>query len=220
MTVDEFRESMDSDKAFQSKRKALVFVSLLLLALVVSGAQIKEANTFIFKIEFSNHAGLRYLLVASVMACMLRYYSYSERYRDQLFKIWCERLLADHNVYYVDGESGEVSGLLGKRVGEYSSDYNVESPKYYKRGFLKRSVGLPASEVHHFYGQVYFTKYISLNEYGDSWTPRDFRRLMLEEFKYRFEAWIKYRETLDLASPYMLAAASLIAFAIGYCGAE
>ena len=85
MTVDEFRESMDSDKAFQSKRKALVFVSLLLLALVVSGAQIKEANTFIFKIEFSNHAGLRYLLVASVMACMLRYYSYSERYRDQLF---------------------------------------------------------------------------------------------------------------------------------------
>lgn len=219
MTVDEFRESMDSDKAFQSKRKALVFISLLLLALVVSGAQIKEANTFIFKIEFSNHEGLRYLLVASVMVCMLRYYSYSERYRDQLFKIWCGRLLADRNVYYVDEESGEVSGLLGKRVRGCSSEYNVESPKYYKSGFLKRSVGLPASEMHDYYGQVYFTKYISLNEYSGNWTSQDFRRLLLEEFKYRVEAWVKYRETLDLASPYMLATASLVSFVISYYGA-
>jgi hypothetical protein len=217
MTADEFRDAMDNDKAFQSKRKALVFVSLLLLALVVSGAQIKEANTFIFKIEFANHAGLRYLLVASVVACMLRYYSYSEKYRDQLFKIWSGRLLADYRVYHVDKQAGEISGILGKKMEVYIGEYGVDNPKYKKAGFFKRSVGLPAKGMHETYGEIYYTEYFDLNKYDDKWKSTDFRSLLMIEFKYRAEAWIKYRETLDLASPYLLGFSSLLAFAIGLC---
>lgn len=212
MTADEFREAMDADKAFQSKRKALVYISLLLLALVISGAQIKEANTFIFKIEFSNHAGLRYLLVASVITCMLRYYSYSEKYRDQLFRIWSNRLLEDYNIYFVDEEAGEISGILGKKLNFHPSEYKTDEPKYKKNGFLKRSIGLRTSEEHEFYGTIYLTKYFNLNEYNKSWRPADFRKLLLTELKYRAGAWINYRETLDLVSPYLLGISALLAF--------
>ncbi|MGE8351167.1 MAG: hypothetical protein ACN6P5_11510, partial [Pseudomonas protegens] len=100
MTVDEFRSAMDEDAGFKSKRRALTFVSLLLLALVVSGAEIKEANTFIFKIEFTNHVGLRYLLVLAVLSCLFRYYAYSEKYNAQLFKFWSDRLLNDVKIFY------------------------------------------------------------------------------------------------------------------------
>lgn len=215
MTADEFRDAMDNDKAFQSKRKALVFVSLLLLALVVSGAQIKEANTFIFKIEFANHAGLRYLLVGSVIACMLRYYSYSERYHNHLFALWSGRLLGDYTIYSVDRQAGCITGLLGKKVDVYCGDnYDVDNPVYRKVGFLKRNVGLPTSGMDEQHGEVFYNQYFSLNEYTAYWSRWDYIRLLMVEMKFRAQAWIKYRETLDLASPYLLGACSLLAYMI------
>lgn len=217
MTAEKFRRAMAGDKEFQSKRKALVFVSLLLLALVVSGAQIKEANTFIFKIEFSNHVGLRYLLVVAVMICMLRYYSYSERFNNQLFELWSRRLLDDYKIYSVDYECGQVSGLLGKRLNVHESDYDIESPVYRNTGFLKRSVGLKTSSQHDYYGQVYYIDLFDLNSYDEHWTRRDFERLLRAEFWYRLQAWVKYRETLDLVSPYLLASVSLLAFLFAWC---
>lgn len=213
MTANELRSAMDDDKAFQSKRKALVFVALLLLALVVSGAQVKEANTFIFKIEFANHAGLQYLLFLSVLVCAVRYYSYSERYNNQLFKIWSGRLLADYRVYRVDREAGEIDGLLGKRLHVHGLDYDIANPVYRKSGFMKRSVGLDTSTEHEG-EEYYYTDYFDLCEFGSSWTVKDFRKLLLWEVKYRLQAWVKYRETLDLASPYLLAAISAFSFLI------
>lgn len=214
MSADDFRSAMDNDKAFQSKRKALVFTSLLLLALVVSGAQIKEANTFIFKIEFLNHEGLRCLLVISVMACMLRYYSYSERYYAQLFDFWSTRMLSDSDIYYLDQEAGQISGVLGKKVYLDYGRYDMERPVYKKTGFSKRSVGLPTSEVHDFHGEIFYKKYFSLNDCSSAWKPKDFRKLLLIELKYRVEALVRYRETLDLISPYFLGVGSLLAFII------
>lgn len=215
MNADEYRRAMDDDKGFQSKRKALVFVSLLLLALVVSGAQIKEANSFIFKIEFSNHEGLKYLLVAAVMACALRYYSYSERYNNHLLSLWAGRLLSDYNVYHIDPEGPVTSGLAGRKADIYvGGKYDTDSPVYRKTGIFKRAIGFRTSETDEFRGQVYYTKLFSLNEYTEHWSRRDLLNLLLVEFKYRAHAWFKHRETLDLASPYLLAAASLLAFVL------
>lgn len=215
MNADEYRRAMDEDKSFQSKRKALVLVSLLLLALVVSGAQIKEANTFIFKIEFANHDGLRYLLVASVVACVFRYYAYSEKYNNQLFAIWSGRLLGDYTVYHIDPEGPFTSGLVGRKADIYVGDnYDTDNPVYRKTGFLKRSIGFRTSEIHEYYGQVYFDKYFDLNEYTGQWCRQDFIKLLRIEFKYRAQALLKHRETLDLWSPYLLAACSLSAFVL------
>jgi len=215
MNADEYRKAMDEDKAFQSKRKALIFVSLLLLALVASGAQIKEANTFIFKIEFAYHEGLRYLLVAAVVVCMLRYYSYSESYNNHLFSIWTGRLLSDYAVYHFDPEGPCTSGLAGSKPAIYVGDkYDVDNPKYRKDGFFKRSIGFRTTEIDEYRGQVYFDRYFSLNEYDDQWSKQDFRKLLRVEFKYRIQALLKHRETLDLWSPYLLAVSSLVVFGL------
>jgi len=215
MTVDEFRSAMDNDAGFKSKRRALVFISLLLLALVVSGAVIKEANTFIFKIEFTNHVGLRYLLVLAVLSCLFRYYAYSEKYHAQLFNFWSGKLLDDSRIFYYDRESESVGGLLGKKLDVYGGDEpGIECPIYKKTGFLKRSVGYPSTGMHDHYGEYSYTEHIKLNEYGGNWSKAEFRKLLRAEMGYRVEAWIKYRETLDLVSPYLLGISSLVAFMV------
>ena len=216
MTVDEFRNAMDSDEGFKSKRRALVFFSVLLLAITVSGAVIKEVNTFIFKIEFTNHDGLIYLLVVAVLSCMLRYYAYSEKYHAQLFKFWSSRFLGDSGIFHYDRQSEEVGGLLGKRVDVYGGDEpGIEYLQYKKTGFLKRRLAYPSEGQDERHGVYRYTALIDLNSYGDDWRKADFRKLLLAELMYRIEAWIKYRETLDLVSPYLLGFGSLVAFIIG-----
>lgn len=213
MTVDEFRSAMDDDAGFKSKRRALMFASLLLLALVVSGAEIKEANTFIFKIEFTNHVGLRYLLVLAVLSCMFRYYAYSEKYHAQLFNFWSGRLLNDREVFYYDREAESAGGLLGKKIDVCGGDEpGIECPIYKKTGFLKRSIGYPSTGTHDYYGEYSYTEYIELNVYSKGWSKAEFRKLLRAEMRCRVEAWIKYRETLDLVSPYLLGFSSLAAF--------
>ncbi|WP_409259739.1 hypothetical protein [Pseudomonas sp. KCJK9009] len=215
MNADEYRRAMDDDKGFQSKRKALVFVSLLLLALVLSGAQIKEANTFLFKIEFANHAGLKYLLVAAVIVCTLRYYSYSEKYNNHLFSLWVGRFLGDYNVYHLDPEGPVTSGLAGRGADVYAGgDYDVDYPVYKKTGIFKRAIGFETSGSDEYGKEVYYTRYFDLNVYTERWSKRDFLKLLWVEFKCRAEAWLRYRETLDLASPYLLAVSSLLAFVL------
>lgn len=217
MTVDEFRSAMDDDAGFKSKRRALTFVSLLLLALVLSGAEIKEANTFIFKIEFTNHIGLKYLLVLAVLSCIFRYYAYSEKYHAQLFRFWSTRLLNDVSIFHYDRESESVGGLLGRKIDMYGGDEpGIRTPTYKKTGFLKRNIGYPATGTHDFYGEYYYTEYINLNEYTENWSKVEFRKLLRTEMKYRLEAWIKYRETLDLISPYLLGFISLAVFLYNY----
>ncbi|WP_146151465.1 hypothetical protein [Pseudomonas sp. R9.37] len=210
MTVDGFRNAMDGDTGFKSKRRALTFVSLLLIALIASGAEIKEANTFIFKIEFTNHAGLKYLLALAVTCCMFRYFAYSEKYHAQLYNFWSTRLLNDFKVFYYDQESESVGGLLGRKIDIYGGDEpGLQSPTYIKTGLLKRSIAYSSTGTHDYYGEHTYTEYIDLNGYTESWSKAEFRKLLLTEMKYRLEAWIKYRETLDLISPYLLGFSSL-----------
>lgn len=73
--------------------------------------------------------------------------------------------------------------------------------------------------MHDHYGEYSYTEYIELNEYGGNWSKAEFRKLLRAEMRYRVEAWIKYRETLDLVSPYLLGISSLIAF-MGSCFAS
>lgn len=217
MTVDEFRSAMDEDAGFKSKRRALIFVSLLLLALVLSGAEIKEANTFIFKIEFTNHVGLRYFLVLAVLSCMLRYYAYSEKYHAQLFNFWSRRLLDDSSIFNYDRQDEAVGGLLGRKIDIYGGDEpGIQSPIYKKTGFFKRKIGYQTERVDEVHGEYFCIEYIDLNSYTESWSNAEFRKLIRTEMKYRLEALIKYRETLDLISPYLLGYSSLAAFLFKY----
>lgn len=113
--------------------------------------------------------------------------------------------------------AGDISGILGKRLDIYIGEYGVDTPKYKKTGIFKRNIGLPAKATHETYGEIYYTEYFDLNKYDQRWKRSDFRSLLLSELKFRAEAWITYRETLDLSFPYLLGLSSLLAFAIGLC---
>ncbi|MEN5037469.1 hypothetical protein [Pseudomonas sp. TWI929] len=213
METEEFRKAIDGDEGFKKKRASLFYLSLLLFAIVVSGADIKEASSLIFKIEFTNHENLQWLLIAGIFYSMLRYYAYSEVYRELLFAQWASKFIDDPRVYYYHHHSEEVQGLLGKAVDAWGGDEpGLVEPEYRKAGIFKRIISYPAREEHPEYGEVYFKKFIDLRKFTEKWTRKDFWFLMSLEWKYRINAWVSQRETLDLVAPYLLATCALASY--------
>ena len=213
--IDQYRDDIDNDKGLAAKRRVLVIVSLLLLALSVSGASIKEANTFIFRIEFSNHVGLTYLLGAAVIFLLLRYYAYAQSYQSQLFDFWSARLLNDYRVFSYNTAEDEVQGLLGKRIDIWGGDEpGIREPRYKKMGMLKRNIVYTSEGEDEQHGTYSYNENIELNKYSETWTRKDFRKLLRFEVKYRTEAILKHREYLDLMFPYLLGTAALISLVV------
>lgn len=203
---------MDDDENFKKKRANLFYLSLLLIAIIVSGAEIKEANTLIFKIEFTNYENLQWLLIAGIVYSALRYYAYSEKYRDQLVKQWSSKMLQDYRVYNYDAEEEVVRSLLGKAVDVWGGDEpGLVAAEYRKTGFLRRSIAYPTREMHE-RGEEYYNKHISLNTFTDKWKLKHLLLIFLFETKYRVDAWVSHRETLDLVAPYLLAIGALATF--------
>lgn len=189
----------------------LVIVSLLLLALSVSGASIKEANTFIFRIEFSNYVGLTYLLGAAVIFLLLRYYAYAQSYHSQLFDFWSARLLSDYRVFSYNAANDELQGLLSKRIDIWGCDEpGIQEPRYKKVGILRRNIVYASEGQDDEHGTYSYDENIELNKYSESWTKNDYRKLLRFEIKYRVEAMLKHREYLDLMFPYLLGIAAII----------
>lgn len=213
MKPEDFRKSIDADEGFKKKRANLFYLSLLLLAIVVSGADIKEASSLIFKIEFKSHENLPWLLVAGVVYSMLRYYAYSESYRKRLFKQWSDKMLSNPAIYYLDHEIHEVTGHIGEAINIYGGDEpGLAAPEYLKTGVWQRRIAYPSKENHSFHGECDITRYVDLNAYSKTWTRKDFLLLLWFETQYKVNAWISHRETLDLVAPYLLAACALAIF--------
>jgi len=213
MNAEDFRKAIDADDGLKNKRRNLFLLSLLLLAIVVSGADIKEASSLIFKIEFKNHENLQWLLIVGIFYSILRYYAYSETYRNELFIQWSKKLIADPTVYYYDQQEEEVKGFLGKAVDVWGGDEpGLAEPVYRRLGLLKRVISYPATQEDPEHGIMHFNRHINLNNYSSSWTRKDFLFLLWVEMRYRSRAWVAQRETLDLVAPYLIAFVALSAF--------
>lgn len=209
----EFRKSIDGDEGLQSKRKLLVMVCVTFLALNLTGASLEEANTFLFKIKFSNYIGLSYLFVASVTFLTLRYYSYAQDHHSKLYDFWSERLLADYKVFIYDHEDEEVRGFLRDVINVYGGDEpGIQNAKYCVSGIFQRSISYPSVGMNEERGPYTYTKYISLNKFTKKWRLRHFLWLLLLELKYQLEATFKYRESLDLLAPYLLSLAAILTY--------
>ncbi|WP_156941210.1 hypothetical protein [Cobetia crustatorum] len=211
LDINDYRERLQNDKGFSTKRRQLVYVSLIILAINLSGAQIKEANTFLFKIEFLNEGALIHLLEASAVYLLFRYYAYAHNYHEYLFKFWSERLMADTSVLIYNGFDDEYHGLLAKKInGQNCHDIGDQVPEYRKVSILRRSICYRSTIVDEYYGEVYVPKCINLNEYDDSWKRKDLIKLFSFEFKYRYQAFFNNREHVDLLFPYIICLVSLL----------
>lgn len=211
--LNEFRKSIDGDEGLQSKRKLLVIVSVTFLALNLTGATLEEANTFLFKIHFSNHVGLSYLFVASIIFLTLRYYSYAQDYHSKLYDFWSERMLADYRVFNCDPADQEVRGFLSNAIDVWSGDEpGISDAKYCVSGLFQRSISYPSEGTDEERGPYSYTKYISLNKFNKKWKPYHYLWLLILELKYQLEATFKYRESLDLLAPYILCIVTILSY--------
>ncbi|MFQ2773186.1 hypothetical protein ACK3Y4_20950 [Aeromonas caviae] len=212
-------DKMKNDSEFQSKRKQLIAISVLLMAMSLSDAQLKEANTFIFKIDFSNSAAFGWLVFIGVLVLMVRYYSFAFKYHSYLYDVWANALVKDRRVfvYYIneDTENLVPHGLLSK-LKRHSCSRNIDGnsferykiePKYTINGILKRGITYDLDN-----GYDTTIEDISLNEFNESWTRKDLFQLLKIEFEHQKNAVLRQPEYLDISLPYLIASLSLISF--------
>lgn len=213
-------DQMRNDSEFQSKRKQLVVVSILLMAMSLSDAQLKEANTFIFKIDFSNSAAFGWMVFFGVIVLMIRYYSFAFKYHFYLFEMWAEDMMCDYRVFGYhtqEDDPGEYypHGLFSKlknhscsrSISHYDFERDRIKPTYKAHGFFKRTLHY---DVHNSYEPE--THAVNLNKFDENWTMKDYLKMIGIEIKYQSNALFRQPEYLDISLPYLIASLSLISF--------
>lgn len=200
-------EQIDADEGLKSKRKLLVFASLVLLALSVSGAKIEEANTFILNIKFENQSGIGVLLVFSILFLMVRYFNYARPYHSQLYRLWSSRML-EHPYYFSQCyHSDNISGLVVEMAPKESNIDNL--PYSYQGGQgwayqcaypFVRKIRYSWQDQHDFYVKSVFV----------GW--KHYLKVLRLETKYQFESFFTHRENLDILAPYLIGFLSIVSF--------
>ncbi len=212
-------DKMKNDSEFQSKRKQLIAISVLLMAMSLSDAQLKEANTFIFKIDFSNSAAFGWLVFVGVIVLMIRYYSFAFKYHSYLYDVWANDLVKDRRVfvYYMDEDNSYFipHGLFSKlKENLCSMDIDAHvferdkiEPKYQINGILKRGIIYDYND-----GLQVQIESANLNNFDENWTRKDLYNLLKIEFEHQKNAVLRQPEYLDISLPYLIASLSLISF--------
>lgn len=218
--TDKLIENMKEDSELSSKRNLLIVVSMLLMAMSVSGATLLEANTFIFKIGFENSKGLGYLLFLGVVTLTIRYYSVAYQYHVQLYDMWANEMIRDYSVfgYSCDDEHWVTPRGLLSNIEIFSRGFQESQDegenarnefvfKYEVLGFFRRAVSYTSD-----CGDYYSTERVSLNSFKDGWKIGNLFQLLMIEFKYQSAAFFRRTEHLEILLPYMISVLSLFSF--------
>lgn len=186
---------------------------IIFLALNLTGATLEEANTFLFKIKFTNYIGLSYLFLSTIFFLTIRYYSYAQDHHSKLYAYWSNRLIDNYKILYYGHEDYEPKGLLGKAINVYLPDEpGIGNPKYCVSGIFKRSISYTSEGYDETGAECQFIKHIALHKFGGEWKFNHYLWLLWYEFTHQFEATFKYRENLDLLAPYFLSITAIFSF--------
>ncbi|MFL9706255.1 hypothetical protein [Aeromonas veronii] len=212
-------DNMKEDSDLNTKRKLLVIVSILLMAMSVSGATLLEANTFIFKAGFANSKGLGYLLFLGVITLTIRYYSAAYQYHAQLYEMWANDMVRDYDVfgYLYDDHWFSPCGLLSnismfsKGFAEsHDEDENMRNKfvfKYEVSGVFRRTVSYTCD-----YGEHLSIERVSLNTFKDGWKFTHLVQLLKIELRFQSAAFFRRTEHLEIILPYIISVLSLLSF--------
>lgn len=203
----ELSQKIEVDTGLAKSRKYLMFVSLILLALTFSGAKIVEANTFLFKLTFTNSEGIIDLLLLSIAFLVICYHSHASKYHKAIYNDWTYRLLKDEYFYSVcehsDGESGYIVDIAPQYAGyndesfRYEDEHQSRKVTFHANWFINaqfqydlfnRDGHMQDQKVYLFKLSMFFASLKSL------W-------LVLN---YWIDAQIRYRESLDIFAPYLI----------------
>jgi hypothetical protein len=203
--VKEYRELISSDVGLKTKRRNLIVFSSILIALNYSGAVIKEANTFLFKIEFTDKTGINEIFVMVTMYLLLRYYTYAQQYHKKLMQLWIGDMLSDPKILRCTPAMEDATGLLADCLPYLGDEPQIGSAKYLVSGFYHRSLSYPK-----WYGEQeagdgrFFDELISCTKWTNTWSFSKYLKLLAYEAKYQIIAYFTTREQLDLVAPYFI----------------
>lgn len=214
-SADKSLEKINEDTELSSKRKLLLIISILSIAMSVSGAKLVEVNTFIFKVSFSNTFGFSLMFFVGVLILTVRYYSVAYPYHVKIYELWANEMMRDSRIlsYNVDGNEFFPYGLLSDKK-EFSNPLMIEDtdhsqmiPEYVVTGFFKRSVRL------YKYHDEYCTPlYIKLFRFDSEWTIGHYFRLLKFELSFQSAAFFRRPESLEIMLPYIISIASILSF--------
>lgn len=215
LDVEAYRKRFDDDNNLKGKRKIVVALSMLLLGIQFTGATVKEANSLIFLIEFTNEDGFVYLLLISILFSLVRYHNFAYSYLKELKPLWVRQI--EKNRLFVDAENypdepihGLVPDLAPKEwLDIYEGDINedVETAenmrKYTYFEYVQR--GLDRGILFTWYDGCAqeFTKLVLLKKHPHIGRAT-FRDIIFIEYKERISRWFIHRETLDIIGPYLI----------------
>ncbi|HHE0557826.1 TPA: hypothetical protein ACN361_004567 [Vibrio parahaemolyticus] len=203
--LEEYRSQIESDDGLKSKRRNLIMLSAILIALNFSGAVIKEANTFLFKIEFTDQHGINELFFFSLCYLLLRYYTYAQEYHQKLTQLWCNDMFSDRKVFFFHPESEAIEGLTSHCLQMWSGDEpGLRDTRYHISGVFKRSLIYSKEYTDDKGEREYYDHAVSCNKFNEEWTVLRYLALLGYEAKYQLRGYVKTREQLDLLGPYAL----------------
>lgn len=199
-------KNISQDLALKSSRKHLVVVSVTLLALLFSGAQISEANTFLFKLTFTNTNGVADLLLLMVGFLLVKYYSNASKYHKAIYDDWTDRVLK-HRIYYnicehTSGQSGWVVNIAPDYIKFNDDLLYAEDKKFdwtlHTNFFFNAQIQY---DLHTRNGYVRDQK-IHVFRFN---SPIKSLNALYVIFKHWLEAQTRYRESLEIYAPYFIA---------------
>tara|TARA_R110002051_G_scaffold323774_1_gene418473 strand:- start:23 stop:706 length:684 start_codon:yes stop_codon:yes gene_type:complete len=183
-------EQINNDVTLASCKKTLIILSSILLALTFSGAKITEANTFIFKITFTNPIGLSSLMLLAIGYLLIRYNSLSHLYVESFQKQWSEKVVNNSFYRNFDHHNDVVSGFIPDLFKPYV-DLNNERIKTESHDFVEYDLKT----------QLFFNAYFYLTIHDES-GPSEPVKIYLFSSKSKFK--LKYLAAISLISYYWL----------------
>ena len=194
------------DTALANCKKTLIIISSVLLALTFSGAKVTEANTFIFKITFTNPRGINTLLLLSIGYLLLRYNSISHIYTDNYKKQFATRVLENKFFRRYDSYNDVVDGFIPDLL-KPKIYINDDKYKHSNHSYLDYDLKV----------RLFFNAYIDLTEYDEHGNPYLYRFYLIgskDKLQYLFALSImlshwfleqfRQRDFLELYSPMFI----------------
>ena len=209
------KEQIDNDKQLQKLGRKLSILSLFFMGVMLTGATIEEANTFVFKVKVTTQEAIPAMFLLSVLYLLFRYYTYARPYQKLIERLWLNRLERDPIIVLYDYESHEVHGFVVD-IEPKGVDLNIQSHsqhaetvwrfEYRVSGFGQRCIRYTGGHVMAAYDEqldVQLRKHIKLSEY---------LKILCTEAKYQLTSFIEDKERLDLWGPYLIATLAILSF--------
>ncbi len=207
------KQQIDSDEQLQKLGRRLSILSLMFLGVMLTGATIEEANTFVFKVKVTTQEAIPVMFLLSVLYLLFRYYTYARPYHKKIEEIWWKRFSSD--VLYVqrlqDG-SDEIIGLVYDLEPGFASENFEAQSTILRRGIFDRIIEYrytynpPNSELFDPPDEVIA---VSI---GGSAGLRKYFSIYFKETKYQLRSYIEDKERLDLWGPYLIVSLAILSF--------